>query len=344
MNKQIKNLINSAAASDQPTLSAFVNLQSEDHSFKKLKSLFTKAKNELQKQGSKIDKLNELLADNLVSGNELNLDTGLSDVNVAIYITKDRVFSIHCARSFNDQYCLNQFPFIIPLIQTNANGIKALVMMRKFTRLYSFDNDNLARIEKDFPVLNEYDLENFDNQVLQDRGKKRDHAIFKAHIKDTLDVAAKECFANDDRVLIVAKEDFLRPVRDYMESSAWKRSHVVEKHNFQHPDDRIIEKKIHDLVEKNKMNHYKSKQDNRSRDFRSLNTIKKDVGLYNIKNFWLKDALAESTLADIPESQDLNQFLISLIESDIQVSSYQNLENNFSVDLINLDDGQYGQI
>lgn len=343
MNTKIAELIKDSASSNQPVLSAFVDLKSEDHSFKKIRSLLIKAQNDLETAGAKIDKLDEILKDNMITGKELNFgDIGLTEVNAAIYVTKDRVFSFRVNRRFSDQFTTNQFPFILPLIKNNFSNIKAMVVNRLFVKLYEFENDDLKLLEDNFPLLDEEENANtYDNQILQDRDKDRRDELVRRYVKKIMTKAANERFNRNDKILVLAKESFLNPVKHFLQESQWKKNFVVEKRNFDHFKEKEVKESFFKAVEKNKMNHFQPLEERNARNYHSINTIKKEIGRYNLKSLMINDALVESSLNQIERDQELNQFLINLIESDVQVSSYENMEDNFSVDLQNIDERKF---
>lgn len=345
MNNRIRNLVKAAQESRQPVLSVFMNLQNEDHSFKKLRSLFVKARNELRESGQKIDKLEELLADNRISGFEFQPDTGLGDVNIAVYVLKDKVETFSCSRSFNDQYCINDLPFVAPLVEKRRENIKILSLMRNQSELYSYKEGELTKATDDFPTMREYDLSNFDNQTIRDRTKKRSDEIFKNHVSEVLAKAFKTHFSKGDKILIVAAEELLPHAKEKMEASEHKRSYVAERFNFSHFKQTQTIRKIKELVDKNKMADYRPEDDNKTRSFHSLNSVKKETGPFNIRHLNVKEDLLQSALTDMSGFQNLNSFLASLSMEGVSISSYENLDDNFSVDLWDINAAKaYGSI
>ena len=340
MKRKLEKMIQAGKRSNQPTLSVFVNLKNEDHSFTKLKGIFLRAQNELSKKGLHIDKLDEILGDNLISGRELEIASGLSDVNLAIYVCQNDLFAFPATRTFNDTYHLDKRPYILPIIEKSYADIKAMVMMRKFSCLYGFEKEELRLLTNDFPRLNEDELENFDNQMVQDRTKKRSDEMIRRLVRKTLEMAQQHWKAKD-RILIIAKEEFAGPTRSFMDTSRWKKTYIVEHFNFQHPDNASIERKIYALIEKNRMNHFREVDNAKTKAFSSLNTVKKDVGTHNIKRFWINDELLDSTINNTAQHKELNDFLLTLIQNGAAIASYENLEENFTVDMRNIDIGKH---
>lgn len=340
MKRKLEKMIQAGKKSDQPTLSVFVNLKNEDHSFTKLKGLFLRAQNELNKKGLHINKLDEILGDNLISGRELGIASGLSDVNLAIYICQNELFTFPATRTFNDTYHLDKLPYILPIIEKSYADIKAMLMMRKFSCLYGFEKEELRLITDEFPKLNEDELENFDNQMVQDRTKKRSDEMIKRLVRNTLEKAQHHWKAKD-RILIIAKDEFAGPSRVFMDASRWKKSYIVERFNFRHPDNASIERKIYALIEKNRMNHFREVDNAKTKAFNSLNTVKKDVGTHNIKRFWINDEFLVSAINNVAQHKELNDFLLRLVQNGAAIASYENLEENFTVDMKNLDIGKH---
>ena len=340
MNNQIEKLIESSSRSDGPVLSAFINLKSVDHSLKKLKSLLIKVKNELENRGSSIKKINQLLKDNLVSGKELKLDSGLSDVNVAIYIFDDQVMTFKVNRNFEDNYIIGESPFILPLIRNSFIDVKAVVVNREFVRLYQFENDSLEEIETEFPLLSST-IDEYDSQSLQDRNKDRKDEVVRSYVKNLLEVLFNSKFKREDKLLFLSNEESLSALKNQLELSQWKKNFIVEKHNFPTQDKKAIEERIFKAIEKNKMNHFRPVDEKNQRDYHSLNTIKKEIDPYNIRSFMIHDNLVQNALANIEHHQDLNKFLLKLIQNNVKVSSYLNLEENFTVELRNIQERNY---
>lgn len=344
MENTLNHLIKESLKSKQPTLSAFVNLKDEDHSFKKLKSLLNKAQNQLASAGKKIDLLDTILADGAVSGKELNLNLGLGDANVAIYITEKNIYSFHAHREFNDEFKIANSPYILPIITPDLAGIKVITLMRKFCKVLEFTPEGLKVVGGRFPVLDEAQLAGFEENASEDRSKKRREEIVRRYVAQTLTQATKSHLDPKDKVLIVAKEEFLAPVKRWMEESPWKRSHVVEKHNFSHFDSKTVEKKIREFVEKNKMNHFKESSGRTEREFHTLNRLKKEVSNGNIQSLVISDARIDRASHQINEdgegNRELNDFVISLAQKGAPVSSVSQMNDIFSVNVKNIDEGK----
>ncbi|MCO4754354.1 MAG: hypothetical protein KC478_07715 [Bacteriovoracaceae bacterium] len=340
MNKQIEKLIQSSSKSDGLVLSAFINLKSVDHSLKKLKSLLIKAKNELEHRGSSIEKIDNMLRDNLVSGSELQLDSGLKDVNIALYIYDDKVMSFKVNRNFEDRYIIDSAPFILPLIRNSFIDVKSVIVNRDFVKVYQFENDSLTEIKADLPLLNST-IDEYDSQALQDRNNDRKDEVVRLYVKNLLDKLFNNYLKREDKVLILSNEECLSAIKSQMELSQWKKNFIVEKHNFPTFSKNAIAERVFKAIDKNKMNHFQPVDEKKHRDYHSLNTIKKEIDPYNIRSFMIHDNLVDMALAKIDHHKDLNQFIIRLLETGIKVSSYVNLKENFTVELKNIQERSF---
>ncbi|MBC77660.1 MAG: hypothetical protein CME64_16765 [Halobacteriovoraceae bacterium] len=340
MNKQLERILTISSKNSGPVLSAFLNLKDVDHSLKKIRSLFVKCKNELEKSGQSISKIDKLLEDNLVSGNELQLDSGLKDVNIALYVFENEIISIKVNRHFEDQYCINQHPFILPLLRNNLSDIKAIVINRNMAKVFNFENDNLNEVESNLSLIDDK-VDEYDNQSLPDRNNDRKEQFVKSYLKNFLSNLEKSIFKKDDKLLFLTNEEYLSPLKSYMENSQWKKNFIVEKHNFPTKELGPIKERIEQTIKKNKMAHFRPASNNRQREYHSLNTIRKEVDIYNMQSFIMKDSLIGLALSSMDRHQDLNQFILSLIRSSVQVSTFENLKENFIVEVKNIQDRSF---
>jgi len=332
MNKQLDYILKLSSKNEKPVLSAFLNLKDVDHSLKKIRSLFVKCKNELERSGKSIKKLDKMLEDNLVSGSELKLDSGLKDVNVALYVFDKEVVSIKVNRKFKDQYCINEHPFILPLLRNNFNDIKAIVINRNFVKVFEFENDNLNEISMNLSPI-DVKVDEYDSQSIPDRNNDRKDEVIKLYIKQLMNEIENKFLRNNDKLLFLSNEESLSPIKQYMESSQWKKNFIVEKHNFPNDDTMAIKERIEQTIEKNKMAHFRPAKNNRQKEYHSLNTVRKEIDLYNMQSFIMRDSLIEMASENIERHQDLNQFILGLIKNKVKVSTYENIKENFIVEV-----------
>lgn len=353
MNRKINEIIATAETNTQPVLSLFLNLKDEDHSYQKIRSILKNAQNDLKHMGKSLDKLDEILMDNSISGSEIMLGTGLKDVNAAIYIFNDKIIVSESSSSssniqpdfnFQDTYHIGKSPFIIPLAASSFEDIKALILMRNYTALVTFAN-GAPQVDQSLPVLDEELVNNFNEQLPQDKTRKRLKELAKHHVKDVF-ATARKVLTSKDKILVISNELYFSPARTLMESSPWKKSHIIEMRNFEERN--LIESKIlaevERLIKKNKMADFHSGA-NKTRNFRTFSALKKETGVYNIDRLLIAESVIENSLIDKSGSEELNNFMISAIKKGAKIYISQNVPDNFSVDLKNLDDTQiYNQI
>lgn len=340
MNKQLEHIIKLSSKNENPVLSAFLNLKDVDHSLKKIRSLFVKSKNDLESSGKSITKLDKMLEDNLISGSELKLDSGLKDVNIALYVFDKEVVSLKVNRKFNDQYCINQQPFILPLLRNNFNDIKAIVINRNFVKVFEFENDNLNEVSENLSLIDEK-VDEYDSQAIPDRNKDRKDEIVKLYIKQLMSEIEKKYLKSKDKLLFLTNEESLSPIKHYLESSQWKKNFIVEKHNFPNADLIALKERIEQTIEKNKMAHFRPTNNNRQKEYHSLNTIRKEIDLYNMQSFIMRDSLIEMATENIERHQDLNQFILGLIKNKVKVSTYENIRENFIIEVKTLQEKSF---
>lgn len=344
MRREIRNIAKESLSQKGPVLSVFLNLKDEDHSFKKIRSILVSAQKELIKNGQKIPWIDRVLSDEMVSGRELGFNEGLSDTNIAFFAVGDSIHSIRIENEVDETFHISSRPIIIPAISNSLSSVKCIVLDRKHIGVYSFHNNLLRPLAKNFKLLDEEELENFDNQVVQDRTKKRTDEMIKSHIKSTLQKIQGSCLKKDDQIVVFAPAEYISYVKKNFEQSPFKKNYLVVKHNFPSFDLASIEKKTKEIASKNKLGEFKKPHNSQERTYNSLNTIKKEISHSNIRSLSVSQAFIENVDISNQLGRELNDFLCDLAANGVELQVLKGMDKNFALHLYTFDEGKiYGQ-